>query len=232
MDITIKQKKLIFIILGVTLLVFLVIFGINTYYEGYKEDYELSQEYIEEVVDLAKRNTASCLFNNLEDDYRLCCKIRQGFEYGFYYDCTSQDYFEPGQKIYIILNASKLDYLYNPHLTQVYSELEFDYDQPTINILGTQDLSRRRESLLMFTWLDEINFKDESNLKWGNEFDNNYINECEECEDGNLMKIQGFVPEEGESFIILSIVVYPDSNFEREEGKVIIHREARILEEY
>lgn len=219
MDINAKGSKIIFITLGIILLVFLFVFGINTYYKEDEGEYEINKEYAE-MVKIATEESDLCLFGDLEDDFRLCCRIEEGFKFGFYYDCTSQEYFEPDQQVYVILNALKFDTLYNPYFTQIYSELRFDYNQETISILGTQNLSRKKESLLMFSYLDQLNNK--------NELDN--VDEF--GKEGAVMKITGSVPQEGESFVMLAIAVYPDDDFKPgEKVELIIHHEAKIFKE-
>jgi hypothetical protein len=217
MDINTKGSKTILITLGIILLVFLFVFGISTYYGEKKEDqaeYEVNQEYAE-MVAIAQEDSDLCLFSDLNgDDYRLCSRIYEGFKEGFYYDSTSCDYFEPGEQIYIVLDAKKLDALYNPNFTQIYSDLDFDYNQEVINIEGTQSLSRVRGSLTMFDFRDESMSEDE------------YLSE-----EGSLMKVVGQVPQEGESFIMLAVAVYPDDTFEVGTGEVILYREAKIFQE-
>jgi hypothetical protein len=46
------------------------------------------------------------------------------------------------------------------------------------------------------------------------------------------MKITGSVPQEGESFVMLAIAVYPDDDFKPgEKVELIIHHEAKIFKE-
>jgi hypothetical protein len=218
MDITIKQKKLIFIILSSALLIFILVFGISTYYKekrGNQKAYEVDEEF-EKIVEKERKVSDLCLSGDIRNDYRLCCRIQGGFKDSLYYDCTSEEYFEPNQLIYIILNASKFDSLYDPDLTQVYSDLEFDYNHSAISILGTGNLSRRRDSLSMFSSFDEP-----------------IIDEAESAEEEKspLMKITGLVPQEGESFIMLAVAVYPDNTFTSGTGQVVLYREAKVSKE-
>ena len=226
MDVNTKQSKTIFIILASVLLIFILVFGISTYYKekgGDQKAYVADKEF-EKIVEKERKFSDLCLFGDLKNDYRLCCRIEGGLKDSLYYNCTSEEYFEPNQLIYIILNASKFDSLYDPDLTQVYSDLEFDYNHSAISILGTGNLSRRRDSLSMFS-----------------SFDKYIIDEAESAEEekSTLMKITGLVPPEGESFIMLAVVVYPDNTFvvypdntfTSGTGQVVLYREANISKE-
>lgn len=117
-----ERKKLIFIILGSGLLVFLLIYGVSIYHQ--EKDIFLSyEEKIDEIMRPAQIESESCFTEELNSGYRICCAITGGIKEGLFYDCTSQAYLEPNQLVRIIFNPSKFDFDYNPYLLTMYSDL-------------------------------------------------------------------------------------------------------------
>ena len=71
----------------------------------------------------AQIESESCLTEELDSEYRICCAITGGIKKGLFYNCTSQEYFEPNQLVRILFDPSKFDFDYNPYLLIVYSDL-------------------------------------------------------------------------------------------------------------
>lgn len=134
MNITIKQKKLIFIILSSALVIFIFVFGINTYYKGNKlptnpiSDQPISDEIMEE----AELEFELCSSDNLENQYRICCIIEDDIKESLWYDCTAQEFFEPGQNIYIVLDSSRFDISYDPYFLRINSDLNYEENKPIL----------------------------------------------------------------------------------------------------
>lgn len=125
MGITIKQKKLIFIILGSALLIFIFVYGVVMYYQ--EKDFYLSySKKINEIMEPAQIESKNCLTGELESRYRICCAITGGIKKGLFYDCTSQEYFEPNQLVRIIFDPSKFDFNYDFYYLQTYTDLYND----------------------------------------------------------------------------------------------------------
>ena len=143
MDITIRQKKLIFIILGLALLIFIFVFGISTYYKE-RNDQEVHLDY--EMMETAKVESNLCSSDELENQYRVCCAIEEGVKKGLLYDCTSQEYFAPGQNIYIVFDASRFDISFDPYFLRVYSDLNYEENKFISDETGILD---RKEVFLM-----------------------------------------------------------------------------------
>jgi hypothetical protein len=148
MDITIKQKKLIFIILASSLLIFILVFGINTYYKENKlpTNPTSDQSVTNEMMETAKLESNLCSSDELENQYRVCCIIQEGIKKGLLYDCTSQESFEPGQNIYIVFDASRFDISYDPYFLRVYSDLNYEENK---FISDETDILDRKEVFLM-----------------------------------------------------------------------------------
>jgi len=148
MDITTKQKKLIFVILSSALLIFIFVFGINTYYKDKENKQTSGQPVTYEMIEKAKLESNLCSSDELENQYRICCAIESGVKKGLLYNCTSQEYFEPEQRIYIVFDASRFDISYDPYFLHTYSDLNYEEDRPIMDsyILGALD---RKESFLM-----------------------------------------------------------------------------------
>jgi hypothetical protein len=125
MNITIKQKKLIFIVLASSLIIFIFVFGINIYYEENKLPTEPKddQSLTDEMMEKARLESNICSSDKLENQYRVCCAIKEGIKKDLLYDCTSQKFFEPGQDVYIAFDASKFDISYDPYFLRIYSDL-------------------------------------------------------------------------------------------------------------
>ncbi len=121
MVITIKQKKLIFIILSLTLLVFIFVYGVDVYR---REKIDLAYNArINKIMKPAQLESKNCIESNIEETYRICCRITKGIKKGLLYDCTDDQYFESGQHIYMILNVSKMNIPFNPFFMHIYSDL-------------------------------------------------------------------------------------------------------------
>ena len=190
MDITIKQKKLIFIILASALLILIFTFGINTYYKDKKNKKETDLPVTYNIMEIAKSVSESCISDELENQYRICCSIEGGIKDGLAYDCSSQKSFLPGQNIYIVFDTSKFNIPYDPYFLRMDSDLNYE------------------ESKFILYKSDSINRKEI-----------------------NLIKAIGSVPEEGESFVLLKLSVYPDDKFDKKDEQVILYREAKIFKE-
>jgi len=136
MSITIKQKKLIFIILSSVLLIFIFAFGINTYYKENKfptdpisdqsADYEM-------IMEKARLESSLCSSSELKNQYRICCAIQGGIKEELLYNCTSQEYFEPGQRVVIIFDASRFDIPYDPYFLRINSDLNYEEGKTITN---------------------------------------------------------------------------------------------------
>lgn len=87
-----KKQIIIIIILGLGLLIFILLYGIKTYYQD-EDMYASYTEKINEIMEPAQLESQSCLTRELESGYRICCAITQGIKEGLFYDCTSQEYF-------------------------------------------------------------------------------------------------------------------------------------------
>lgn len=145
-----EQKKLIFIILSLALLIFIFVFGINTYYKENKQT-SYDQE-IAKIMEPAQLVSRACLSNKLEDQYRICCSIQKGIKEGLFYDCSSQEYFEPGQNLYIIFNPSKFDIPFSPYYLYIYSDLNSGLDtqnnEPIASVYEESTVEEREDSLM------------------------------------------------------------------------------------
>ena len=155
MDITIRQKKLIFIILASSLLIFILVFGISTYYKE-RNDQEVHLDY--EMMETAKVESNLCSSDELENQYRVCCAIEEGVKKGLLYDCTSQEYFKPGQGIYIVFDASRFDISYDPYFLRAYSDLN---DEENKYILYETDVAIDKEEIFLIKILGTIPKEDE-----------------------------------------------------------------------
>jgi hypothetical protein len=134
MGITIKQKKLIFIILASALLIFILVFGINTYYKGNKLPTNPTsvQQMTDEMMEKAELESNLCSSDELENQYIVCCIIEEGIKKGLWYDCSSQEYFKPKQPIYIVFDASRFDISYDPYFLRINSDLNYEENKPIL----------------------------------------------------------------------------------------------------
>ena len=118
-----NNKKVIFIILGLVLLAFLFIYGLKTYDQN-NNNHVLHDEKINEIMNPAQLESESCLTEDLDSEYRICCAITGGIKKGLFYDCTSQQYFESNQLVRVIFDPSRFDFNYNPYYLSIYSDLQ------------------------------------------------------------------------------------------------------------
>jgi len=127
MDINKKGSKAIFVTLGIILLILLFIFGISTYYKGKEEEQDIQGILFDETMKTAEIESNRCLTEAFHGSYRICCEITEGEKRGLFYNCTSikeyQEYFEPGQMVYIRFNPSSDPLLKTPYFLSVYSDL-------------------------------------------------------------------------------------------------------------
>jgi hypothetical protein len=176
------------IIFGTLILLLVCITGAITYYKENKQKNDKPVTY--DIMEKAKLESSLCTSNELENQYRICCAIEKGIKKGLLYDCSSQEYFESGQHIYIIFDASRFDISYSPYFLRMNSDLD----------------SEDNKSILY-----------ESSAMDRNEI--------------ALIKALGSVPQEGESFTLLKLSVYPDNTFNEKDEQVILYREAKIFKE-
>lgn len=146
MDITIKQKKLIFVILSSALLIFIFVFGINTYYKENKQISNISAN--SKIIEAARSESKSCMSGNeFKNGYRVCCTIQGGITEGSLYNCSSQEYFEPGEDIYIVFDSSRFDISYDPYFLRINSDLNYIEDRPIMEYIPSP--LDRKEVFLM-----------------------------------------------------------------------------------
>jgi hypothetical protein len=129
MNINTKQKKLIVIILSSALLIFIFVLGINTYYRQDEQDRRIAERY--ETIEIARSESNFCLSSlEFENGYRACCVRQGGLLSGLSYDCTSQEYFAPGQELVIIMSLSDLDIPLEHYFLQIDSDLKDEENKP------------------------------------------------------------------------------------------------------
>lgn len=148
MDITTKQKKLIFIILGLGLVVFILIYGLNIYRQEQsgKDAFLSYEEKINAIMEPAQIESENCLTGELEQQgYRICCAITGGIKKGLFYDCTTQRYFEAGQLVRIIFNPSIFDFGYDSYLLEIYSDL-YDEQGNKVQSLFSEAINKKMPS--------------------------------------------------------------------------------------
>lgn len=150
MGITIKQKKLIFIILGSFLLIFILVFGIDTYYKENKLSTNPTsvQPMTDEMMEKAELESNLCSSDELENQYIVCCMIEEGIKKGLWYDCSSQEYFKLKQPIYIVFDASKFDISYDPYFLRMNSDLNYEENKFISDETGILDRDRKEISLI------------------------------------------------------------------------------------
>jgi hypothetical protein len=134
------------IIFGTLILLLVIVIGEITYYKENKQ--KSDQPVTNEMMETAKSASKSCLSNELENGYRVCCTIEGGIKKGLLYDCSSQEYFESEQNIYIVFDASRFDISYDPYFLHIYSDLNYEEDKPMMDSY-VQDALNREEIFLM-----------------------------------------------------------------------------------
>jgi len=134
------------IIFGTLVLLLVIIIGGITYYKENKQETDLPVTY--DMMEKAKLESNLCTSDELENQYKVCCVIEEGIKKGFLYDCSSQEYFEPGQGIYIVFDASRFDISYDPYFLRLNSDLNYEEDKPIIDS-DTPGSLNRNESFLM-----------------------------------------------------------------------------------
>jgi hypothetical protein len=117
-----NKKKNIIIVLGLGLLIFMLLYGTKVYYQD-ENMYASYTEKINEIIEPAQLESENCLTGELESGYRICCAITQGIKEGLFYDCTSQEYFEPNQLVRLIFDPSRFNFNYDTYYLGISSGL-------------------------------------------------------------------------------------------------------------
>jgi len=197
-----EQKKLIFIVLGSALLIFIFVFGISTYYNEKENSQPTQLTLLDETIETAKLESNRCLTENFKGLYKICCEITKGDKKGLFYNCTSEEYqgyFEPNQLVHINFDPSK-DILipYHPYFLRVYSDLNnpilLDETDASIPLDITDALGNENPvpMKLLGTVPQEFN-------------------------------------QESDSFVLLRLSVYPDNSFNDTDEIVIMDLTSKLI---
>jgi len=165
MNITINQKKLIFITLGLALLIFIFIFGINAYYKEKKQknDQPVIYDAVYGMMEKARLESDICSSGEFENQYKVCCVIKDGIKKGLLYDCSSQEYFEQGQGIYVIFDASRFNISYDPYFLRIYSDLNnYEEDKSIMDLYIPSALNRKNIFLMKISGTVPMKREDKS----------------------------------------------------------------------
>jgi hypothetical protein len=195
-----NNKKVIFTILGLVLLIFLFVFGITTYHKEKEDVLEISSVFFDETMETAKFESNRCLTEPFYGLYKICCEITEGDKKGLFYECTSkeyQEYFEPNQTIYIAFNPLRDGFLKVPYFLGVYSDLkdavlldELD-NSVSFNVPDVFDDSTFASMKLLGRIPEGFNLKD--------------------------------FEEKSDSFTLLQLDIYPDNNFNFEDAYALLN---------
>jgi len=197
MNITTKQKKLIFIILGSALLIFILVFGINTYYK------ESEGIQYQQIIKNLQEQQSTCDPSTIENGYKTCCTIvGEGIKEGKIYDCSSQTYFEEGQRVYIFVDFSDFDISMN-----------IPYDEYFLSIRS--DLQKTSDENLQIDYSNELE---------GSIYTAGPLNKY----DSFFYNYSGIIPEDKEEFTLLDVRVYPNNVF-RDGEETMIHLEGKTI---
>jgi len=142
----IKRKYII--IFGTLALLLVITLGAITYCKEKENKQETDLPVTYDMMKIAKSASESCISDDLEDQYRICCSIQDGIKKGLVYDCSTQEYFEPGQNIYIVFDASRFDISYNPYFLRINSDLNYEENKPIINSDMPGSLNRNESFLV------------------------------------------------------------------------------------
>jgi len=199
-----EQKKLIFIVLGSALLIFIFVFGINTYYKEKENSQPTQLTLLDETIETAKLESNRCLTENFKGLYKICCEITEGDKKGLFYNCTSEEYqgyFEPNQLVHISFDQSR-DLLvpYRPYFLRVYSDL----NNPIL--LDEADAS------ISFDITDVLGNENPMPMKL-------------------LGTVPQEFNQESYSFVLLRLNVYPDNTFNEENSYTILNLQAKVFKE-